>query len=242
MLQCCAPKISVGTDAQPELTTPIEAKIDLDRLVTDSIQLFPALGVLEQRLSLTLYRLLAQGFPVPRGMLAEKTGVPISTVSQILDGWPGVFSDPQGNIVGYWGLALPDSYKGPHSFTIGGRTLSAWCAWDTLFLPQLLGQVARVESISPDSGATVRLTVSPERLEQVEPAGAQMSFLLPNAAAVQKNVATAFCHFIHFFPSRQSGESWVRQQPATFLLSIDEAYIVARQRNEALYTAGFLAA
>lgn len=99
-----------------------------------------------------------------------------------------------------------------------------------------------MESISPASGATVRLTVSPERVEQVEPADTQMSFLLPDAAAVQRNVVTAFCHFIHFFPSRQSAESWVAQHPGTFLLSIDEASVVARRRNEALYTAGLLAA
>jgi len=242
MSQCCAPKDSVRTEAQPELTASTEAEINLDGLVTDTVRLWPALGLVEQRLSLKLYRLLAQGVPVSRAMLAQQTGIAIATVSQILDSWPSVFSDPQGNIVGYWGLAVPDAYKSPHRFTIGDRTLSAWCAWDTLFLPQLLGQSADVESISPASGATVRLTVSPERVEQVEPADTQMSFLLPDAADVQRNVVTAFCHFIHFFPSRQSGESWVAQHPGTFLLSIDEASVVARRRNEALYTAGLLAA
>jgi alkylmercury lyase len=95
--------------------------------------------------------------------------------------------------------------------------------------------------MSPASGATVRLTVSPERVEHVEPAGAQMSFLVPDAAAVQKNVLTAFCQFVHFFPSRRSGESWIAQHPDTFLLSIDEARVVARRRNEALYNAVSLA-
>jgi alkylmercury lyase len=236
MSQCCIPKTSVRAEAPPELTTPASAKIDLDGLVTDLVQLWPPLGLAEQRLSLELYRLLALGLPVPRATLARQTGIPIATVSQILDGWPGVFSDPQGNIAGYWGLALPEAYKSPHRLTIGDRTLSAWCAWDTLFLPQLLGHAAEVESVSPVSGAIVRLTVTPERVERVEPAGAQMSFLLPEEAAVQKNVVTAFCHFIHFFPSRQSGETWVKQHPETFLLSIDEAQVVARQRNQALYS------
>src|SRR5712691_7621936 len=117
MSHCCAPKISVHTDAQPELTAQTADKIDLGGLVTAALQLFPALGLVEQRLSFTLYRLLAQGLPVPRATLAQNTGIPISTVSQILDGWPSVFSDPRGNIVGYWGLALPETYKGPHRFT-----------------------------------------------------------------------------------------------------------------------------
>ncbi len=134
MSQCCAPKDSVRTEAQPELTASTEAEINLDGLVTDTVRLWPALGLVEQRLSLKLYRLLAQGVPVSRAMLAQQTGIAIATVSQILDSWPSVFSDPQGNIVGYCGLAVPDAYKSPHRFTIGDRTLSAWCAWDTLFL------------------------------------------------------------------------------------------------------------
>ncbi len=93
MSQCCAPKDSVRTEAQPELTASTEAEINLDGLVTDTVRLWPALGLVEQRLSLKLYRLLAQGVPVSRAMLAQQTGIAIATVSQILDSWPSVFSD-----------------------------------------------------------------------------------------------------------------------------------------------------
>jgi Helix-turn-helix domain of alkylmercury lyase len=114
MSHCRAPKTSVHAEAQPELTLLARVTIDLDSLVANLVGVWPRLGLVEQRLSLKLYRLLAQGLPVPRAMLAQKTGIPIATVSQILDGWPGVFSDPQGNVVGYRGLALPDAYKSPH--------------------------------------------------------------------------------------------------------------------------------
>jgi alkylmercury lyase len=101
-------------------------------------------------------------------------------------------------------------------------------------LPQLLGDAAEIESASP-AGGIVRLTVTPERVERVEPAETQMSILLPDTASVQKDVVTAFCHFIHFFPARQAGESWSAQHPQTFLLGIQEAYILARLKNEAQY-------
>lgn len=116
------------------------SKVDLDELAASIIGVFPTLNALEQRLSLELYRLLAEGQPVPRAKLAKQLGISLETVNQIIESWPGVFSDEQERVVGYWGLAIPAAYTSPHQLTINGRRLSAWCAWDTLFLPQLLGQ------------------------------------------------------------------------------------------------------
>ena len=212
-----------------------EDQINLDDVVARTVRAFPVLKLLEQRVSLQLYRLLAEGQPVARVTLAQRLGISVETVNAILDRWPGIFADSQRRIVGYWGLALPAAYASRHQITVGGRKLSAWCAWDTLFLPQLLAQTADIESSSPDQGSTVRLTVSPERVERVQPVGARMSFLLPDAAAVQKDVVSTFCHFIHFFASRQAGESWTAQHSETFLLSIGAAYILARRKNEMQY-------
>ena len=72
-------------------------------------------------------------------------------------------------------------------------------------------------------------------IERVEPLGPQMSFLLPDAQEIQKNVVTSFCHLVHFFPSRQAPERWVTKHAGTFLLSIHEAHVPARLKNEAQY-------
>jgi alkylmercury lyase len=216
-----------------------DGKLDLQRVAERIVGAFPLLDALEQRLSLDLYRLLAEAKPVPRPALAERAGISVENVERILDGWPGVFSDPQGRVVGYWGLSIPEAYASPHRFTIGGQTLSAWCAWDTLFLPQLLGQTARVESVSPVLGGRVRLTVTPARVEDIDPAAAQISFLLPDAAGVRKDVVTSFCHFVHFFPSRQAGESWTAQHPGTFMFSIEKALTLAKRKNAAQYPERF---
>jgi alkylmercury lyase len=145
------------------------------------------------------------------------------------------FFDSQDQVVGYWGLSLPAVYESPHKMTIDGQTLSAWCAWDTLFLPQLLGQRATVTSASPTSGVNVHLTVTPEGVEQVNPADAQMSFLLPDAESTQKDILSAFCCFVHFLPTRKAGKSWVAQHDGTFLLSIEEGLAVAHRKNMAQY-------
>lgn len=194
-----------------------------------------ALNPVEQRLSVALYRLLAEGHPVPRALLAERLPGSLDAVDEILDRWPGVFSDAERRVVGYWGLALNAAYAGPHRLTIKGRTLSAWCAWDTLFLPQLLGETAEVESTTPAGGATVRLTVATDRVVHIDPVDAHMSFLLPDAADVQRDVVTTFCHFVHFFPSREAGERWAAEHDGTFLLTLEEAHAVALRKNAALY-------
>jgi hypothetical protein len=53
--------------------------------------------------------------------------------------------------------------------TIDGQMLSAWCAWDTLFLPELLGQPAEVESQSPGQAGGVKLIVTAANVDHVEP-------------------------------------------------------------------------
>jgi alkylmercury lyase len=210
-------------------------KLNFGELAASIVGCFPRLDRLEQRLSLALYRLLAEGRPVPRATLAERLETSVETVNRIIDGWPGVFSDSERQIVGYWGLSIPSANSGPHKLILNGRNLSAWCAWDTLFLPQLLGGTAEIESISPVGGGIVRLTVSPEQLERVEPTDAQMSFLVPDCSGIQKDVVTTFCHFIHFFPSRLAAENWNSQHAGTFSLPVHEAYAVARLKNEAQY-------
>jgi alkylmercury lyase len=209
-------------------------KLDLEELAASIVGYFPTLDLLEQRLSLALYRLLAEGQPVPRPSLTERLGISVETVNRILDGWPGVFFDAERRIVGYWGLSIPSKHTSPHKLTVNSRTLSAWCAWDTLFLPQLLGHNVEIESASP-GGGIVRLIVTPEKVEQFAPVNAQMSILLPDREGVQKDVITTFCHFVHFFPSRQAGEGWSAQHAGTFLLSIQEAHLLARLKNEAQY-------
>lgn len=154
---------------KPAIEHEMKREINLDAVVASILAMLPTLDAVEQKLSLELYRLLAQGQPVPREALAERANVSIETVGRFLDRWPGVFSDPQQRVVSYWGLSIPTAHSSPHRLTIGGRQLNAWCAWDTLFLPQLLGETVEIESASPEGGAVVRLTVTPDRVERVDP-------------------------------------------------------------------------
>ncbi len=210
-------------------------KVDPEALAAAIVGCFPKLNSLEERLSLELYRLLAAGQPVPRILLAERLGVASEIVNQILDCWPGVFSDSQEQIVGYWGLSIAAAYASPHQLIIDGRKLSAWCVWDTLFLPQLLGKRVGVESIRPPPASTVKLVATPAGVEHLDPAHVQVSFLLPDATGMRKDIVSTFCHFVHFFPARQAGEAWAAQHPGTFMLSVAEAHAIACRKHELQY-------
>jgi hypothetical protein len=83
--------------------------------------------------------------------------------------------------------------------------------------------------------------MSPDRAEAVEPAGIIVSMGRPetwDAASAPRIIATA-CHYIHFFASKRSAESWQAKhpEPETMLLSLDEAVAYGRRSNQHLFGA-----
>ena len=142
-----------------------------------------------------------------------------------------VYPAKDGGVLGFGGLSAAPM---PHRFKLDGRALWTWCAWDSLFIPEILGEVARVESKDPQSGATIRLTVTPEGVEAKEPATTVVSFVAPDAKQFNSsadNVMASFCHFVFFFESRESGEAWATDHEGTFLVTLDEAADLAKRMN-----------
>lgn len=192
----------------------------------------PDLDDQARRVALATYRLLAEGAPLPVSGIAESTKLPYEQVEALIDSWPGVFRGPDGNIVGFWGLAI-----GPldpeHRIEVDGRTLWAWCAWDTLFIPDILGKKARISSTDPQTGETVQLTVGPDGVTERSHEDAVLSFLVPDGPFSERDLVSEFCHFIHYFSSRESGKGWVAEHPGTFLLLLEEGFELGRMRNRA---------
>jgi len=126
-------------------------------------------------------------------------------------------------------LASPSGLR----MKIDGRTLWTWCAWDSLFIPEILGEQAQVESRDPHTGGTIRLTVTPEGVRSQEPETTVVSFVAPDAERFKSadNVMASFCHFVFFFESRESGEAWATKHEGTFLLTLDEAAELAKRLN-----------
>jgi alkylmercury lyase len=194
----------------------------------------PSASPEEQRAAVALYHELGKGQPVDEAHLARALGASSAESRALLerDSIKGfVYLDGEGRVVGFGGLAAAPMH---HRFEAGGRELSTWCAWDSLFIPQILGVPARIASADPESGELVRLTVTPERIESVEPKEAVISFIRPDAEVFggsAANVMAKFCHFIFFYASRASGERWAAKHPGAFLYSLDDAFALGGRLN-----------
>lgn len=218
------------------------AGADLEALARWFLEAAPSMEAEERGLGEELHRLLLAGEPVPPERLAAEAGQPAEMVRDFLERW--TLLDEHRRVFAFLGLTLRPT---DHRLTVKGRTLFAWCAWDALFLPELLGAAVDVESVCPQTGSAIRLSLTPSRVESVVPAETVVSFITPSTlscsdesrcggptAATERSIAE-FCGFIHFFASREAGERWTAERPGTFLLSLDAAFDLGRRTNRALF-------
>jgi len=204
----------------------------IDRLADRLIAAIPNLDPGEQTVAVALIRMLAKGEPVSEQALATALGVPESRIQETVGAWPGVFRDDDQRIIGFMGLSAVEF--GDHRVEVDGRTLTAWCAWDTLFLPELLGETAQVTSRCPTTRGQISLTVSNDGPREVQPAGAVLSFRAPRRQ-FDADVVRSFCRFVHFFASEHAAAEWIAQNPDTFTLSIDDGYRLGQLTNQAAF-------
>jgi alkylmercury lyase len=180
------------------------------------------------RLALELYRQLAQGEPVALDALADVHGSTADEVRALLadeqlKAW--VFYDDENRVIGFRGLAVAPM---PHRFEVDGRNLFTWCAVDSLFIPPLLGRPARIESRDPRTGRTIRLTVTPDGVESVDPASTVMSYVAGDPEVRRTNpakVMATFCHHIYYLESPTIGAEWAAEHGhGAFIVSLAEAF------------------
>ena len=167
-----------------------------------------------------LLTLLAEGKPVPKGAVARALGRPERDVVDLLAQVPSLEFDDAGDLVGA-GLSLRPTV---HLFEVGGRRLYTWCALDTLIFPAMLGRTARVTSPCAATGAPVRLLVSADGIDELEPAGAVVSLHLFEG----RDVRNAFCRDVNFFVSEQTAAEWLHTHPGTWVLPVAQAHSLAR--------------
>lgn len=187
-----------------------------------------------QRLSLATYRLLALGQPVSVSVLEKKLNVREGEVSALLDTFPPsvLERDDEGSIVAFIGLSLSPT---PHRFVLDGRTLYTWCVLDALFLPELLGERARVATTCPGSGTAIALEIAPDRIVASNPPGVVMSTVAPDAEACRDDLRGAFCSHVSLFAGAESFAVWAKAHPGVDCIPLAEAFDLARARNRERY-------
>jgi len=207
--------------------TPLDAKPDLDVVAAALEGTFPTRN--EAPLAITLLRLLAEGTPVSTLALSHRSDRPADEVERQLGAWANVERDGHGRVVAFSGLTLRPTL---HTFAIGNQTLFTWCAWDTLFLPELLELPARVRSTCPVSGQPVSVTVTPHTVRDVNPAGAVVSIVVPQSS---DDIRSTFCCHVMFLASPKAGRAWTATRPNSVLLSLEQAHELGRRTNERFF-------
>jgi len=194
----------------------------------------PKLDATDQRIALGLVRQLALGAPVGDAQLAADVALAPARVAETLERLPGIYRDDHNRVIGFDGLTVIE--MGHHRLHLDGRALSAWCALDTLFLPDLLGDTIRVTSRCPVTAEEISLTVSASGVRDLRPAGAVVSLLVPDRP-FDTDVIKTFCRFVHFFSSEQAGRQWMLEHHGTFLASVEDSYRLGQLINRTAFGA-----
>jgi alkylmercury lyase len=184
-------------------------------------------------LARALLRELAYGQPVSAEALARSTGRDDDDVTTTLARWSNVRRDQHGRVEAFGGLSLRPT---EHRFDVGGRRLYTWCAWDTLFLPALLGEQAQVASTCPMTGTEVRLTVAPDRVLAAHPEGVWLSFPAPEQTTTAE-IVESFCCRVHFLAGADTAGRWTSARPGIFALGLADAFELGRLATRAFFTA-----
>ncbi len=216
-------------------TAPIETKIST---ATDVAAKLDQAGLRldippdTARLIVRTLRRLAEGRPVLMEEVAElasdldNADEAIAFIEQMSE------KDDDGNVVGHMGLSLNGH---PHEFEVNGRELRTWCAWDSLFLPSILGQTAHVVSKDPATGEEIRLRVTPDGVDRTRPEGVLVSVVVPEVEEghtwTAEQAQALFCGFVHFFANKEAAARWFaeRNMQVSFI-TVAEAFKLGRMR------------
>ena len=191
----------------------------------------PEFGEDNSRLLIKTLRTLSQGQPVTKAetvQISEELEIPFEQADEFLRGVTERDSDD--NIIGLIGLSLNQDWV--HRFHVNGNSMRTWCAWDTLFLTQIIGEEVMVESESPLTGTTVRVSLNKDAVESSLPETSVVTIVNidPDVHDVSSMEAIwgNFCHQVFFFPSRDEAEEWASGKNNIEVLTVDEAYELGR--------------
>ena len=197
---------------------------DLDAIAAELCGVLPPHD--ESTPAVALLRLLARGEPVDPETLAERVGRPTAEVVKWLSRSAALERDGDGRVTAFCGLTLEPT---AHRFAVDDVELHTWCAFDTLFLPELLDRPAHVQSRCPATARPVRLTVTSTDVRELDPPDAVVSMSRPDGCA---DVRSTFCRHVSFFASEPAASAWHAEHPNGRVLSVTDAHRLAKMTNQ----------
>lgn len=172
------------------------------------------------RVGMALGHRLLEGRPVSVDTLAEATGRPQDELDQFLNRLEAERNE-NGEVVGL-GLSLRPT---AHQYETDGKIFYGWCAPDTLIYPPLFQHTARVRSRDPITGAAVKLTVTRDAVEQVDPSSAAVTWVEDGTPS---SLRESFCRPGRFFADASAAQQWTAERERVTVYPVGEAHEAAR--------------
>lgn len=180
----------------------------------------PAAFELDLRITIKTMQALAEGNPVSPAQLADLWEMPLEQVQDILERAKAggqVEVDDNGDLVGAVLSLNPTS----HQVMIDNKALYAWCAYDAIYAPQVVGKPAEIVSKDPLTGETIQIFITNAGIERVQPQSTVVSVV-----GAETNLLSGpdgpRCTQMLFFASRASAEKWLQNTSKISILTVAE--------------------
>lgn len=183
-----------------------------------------ATGDLLRKVARPLIELLAQGCPVSVEEVAHATGMPVAEVERGLRDLSDVEWDDAGRITGLGLTSRPTE----NAIQIAGRTLYAWCAFDTLLFAALLERPMTIQSRDHATGLPIRISTAVDRVVAAEPPSTVVSWVGARRPEELAALRTSFCTHLHFFGTPATAAGWLAEHPDGTILAVADAYAAGR--------------
>lgn len=170
---------------------------------------------------------LAEGKPVSPRQLAGIWQMPLEQVQAVLNQAAErgrVEINAQGDLTG----AILSLNPTDHQVLMDDRRLYAWCAYDALYAPSVVRQPAQIISNDPVTDETIKITLTADGVETVQPAGAVVS-VVDAGGDLRAGPESARCTHMLFFGSRQSAERWQRDRTGVSILTVEEVFEIVEE-------------
>lgn len=206
-------------------------KNTLEKVIKEYREAFDAIPQealeLDLRVTFKTIQALAKGKPVSPNQLSDIWGMPLDQVQVILkqaEETGRVEIDTQGNLVG----AVLSLNPTQHHILMDNQRLYAWCAYDAMYAPGVVGMPAQIVSEDPVTGKSIQVSITPDGVETIQPEGAVVSVFDPGGDMSAGPESTRCTHML-FFESRESANQWMQGRTGVSILTVGEIFELVKE-------------
>jgi alkylmercury lyase len=182
---------------------------------------------LDLKVTIRTMQELSKGKPVSPDQLSKVWDMPLDQVKLILSGAVSAGKaeiDSDGNLVGGVLSLVPTNYR----ISMDNIDVFAWCAYDAIYAPGVLGKTAQIASTDPITGEPINITITLDGVIEVRPEETVVSVVGPETNTIGGRESIR-CTQMVFFTSRESAHQWLQGRDDIAILSVEEVFEIARE-------------